>query len=84
MEGISRGIGRYPYRTARTPLHRRIVLTFFYGLPRTTGDIDYFTAVPVNLNLTNRRTRFATAQETQGVASSRWRSEFTARLCSSA
>jgi hypothetical protein len=27
------------------------VLTFFYGLPRTTGDIDYFTAVPANLNL---------------------------------
>jgi Nucleotidyltransferase of unknown function (DUF6036) len=27
------------------------VLTFFYGLPRTTGDIDYFSAVPANLNL---------------------------------
>jgi hypothetical protein len=27
------------------------VLTFFYGLPRTTGDIDYLTAVPANLNL---------------------------------
>jgi hypothetical protein len=27
------------------------VLTFFYGLPRTTGDIDYFTAEPANLNL---------------------------------
>ena len=26
------------------------VLTF-YVLPRTTGDIDYFTAVPANLNL---------------------------------
>jgi hypothetical protein len=25
-------------------------LTFFYGLPRTTGDIDYFAAVPANLN----------------------------------
>jgi hypothetical protein len=27
------------------------VLVFFYGLPRTTGDIDYYTAVPANLNL---------------------------------
>jgi Nucleotidyltransferase of unknown function (DUF6036) len=27
------------------------VLTLFYGLPRTTGDIDYYTAVPANLNL---------------------------------
>ena len=27
------------------------VLTFYYGLPRTTGDIDYFAAVPANLNL---------------------------------
>jgi len=27
------------------------VLCFFYGLPRTTGDIDYYTAVPADLNL---------------------------------
>jgi hypothetical protein len=27
------------------------VLTFYYGLPRTTGDIDYVTAIPANLNL---------------------------------
>jgi hypothetical protein len=27
------------------------VFTYFYGLPRTTGDIDYYTAIPVNLNL---------------------------------
>ena len=27
------------------------VLVHFYGLPRTTGDIDYFTALPANLNL---------------------------------
>ena len=26
------------------------VLTFFYGLPRTTGDIDCYTAVPADLN----------------------------------
>jgi hypothetical protein len=26
-------------------------LVFFYGLPRTTGDIDYYTAIPSNLNL---------------------------------
>jgi hypothetical protein len=26
-------------------------LVFFYGLPRTTGDIDYHTANPSNLNL---------------------------------
>jgi hypothetical protein len=24
---------------------------YFYGLPRTTGDIDYYTAIPANLNL---------------------------------
>lgn len=27
------------------------VLTFFYCLTRTTGDIDYYAAVPANLNL---------------------------------
>jgi hypothetical protein len=27
------------------------VFTYFYGLSRTTGDIDYYTAIPVNLNL---------------------------------
>jgi hypothetical protein len=27
------------------------VLVYFYGLPRTTGDIDYFSAFPANLNL---------------------------------
>jgi hypothetical protein len=27
------------------------MLVHFYGLPGTTGDIDYFTAVPANLNL---------------------------------
>ena len=27
------------------------VLTFFYGLPRTTGDIDYYTAIPADLDL---------------------------------
>ena len=27
------------------------VFAYFYGLPRSTGDIDYFTAVPANLNL---------------------------------
>jgi hypothetical protein len=26
-------------------------LVFFYGLPRTTGDIDYYTAIPSNLDL---------------------------------
>lgn len=29
----------------------RFVVTYFYGVPRTTGDIDYYTAVPANLNL---------------------------------
>src|SRR3981081_826442 len=24
---------------------------YFYGLPRTTGDIDYYTAIPANFNL---------------------------------
>jgi hypothetical protein len=27
------------------------VFAYFYGLPRSTGDIDYFTATPANLNL---------------------------------
>jgi hypothetical protein len=27
------------------------VFAHFYGLPRTTGDIDYCTAVPANFNL---------------------------------
>ena len=27
------------------------VFTYFYGLLRTTGDIDYYTAIPANLNL---------------------------------
>src|SRR5713226_349555 len=28
------------------------VICYFYGLPRPTGDIDYYTAVPANINLT--------------------------------
>ena len=27
------------------------VLSFFYSLGRSTGDIDYYTAIPANLNL---------------------------------
>jgi hypothetical protein len=27
------------------------ILVYFYGLPRTTGDIDYYTAIPANTNL---------------------------------
>ena len=27
------------------------VICHFYGLPRPTGDIDYYSAVPANLNL---------------------------------
>jgi len=27
------------------------VLTVFYGFPRSTGDLDYYTAVPANFNL---------------------------------
>ena len=27
------------------------VLTPFYGFPRSTGDLDYYTAVPANFNL---------------------------------
>jgi uncharacterized nucleotidyltransferase DUF6036 len=26
-------------------------LVFYYGIPRTTGDIDYYTAVPADVNL---------------------------------
>jgi hypothetical protein len=28
------------------------VIAYFYGLARTTGDVDYYTAVPANFNLT--------------------------------
>ena len=28
-----------------------LVICYFYGLPRVTGDIDYYAAVPANLNL---------------------------------
>jgi hypothetical protein len=27
------------------------VICYFYGFPRPTGDIDYYSAVPANLNL---------------------------------
>jgi len=27
------------------------VVCFFYGLPRSTGDIDYYTAIPADVNL---------------------------------
>ena len=27
------------------------VICYFYGLPRTTADIDYYSVVPANLNL---------------------------------
>jgi len=29
------------------------VVCYFYGLPRTTGDLDYYTAIPADLNLTD-------------------------------
>jgi hypothetical protein len=39
------------YRTTRLALHRGFVLCFFYGIGRSTADIDYYTAIPANLNL---------------------------------
>lgn len=27
------------------------ILVYFYGLPRSTGDIDYYSAVPADVNL---------------------------------
>ena len=40
--------------TERLDLHciGGFVVCYFYALPRSTGDIDYYTAVPANLNLT--------------------------------
>ncbi len=42
-------------RMLREPLELHciggFVFTHFYGLSRTTGDIDYYTAIPANLNL---------------------------------
>ena len=30
------------------------VVCFFYGLPRSTGDIDYYTAIPADVNLVEK------------------------------
>ena len=42
-------------RMLREPLELHciggFVFALFYGLPRTTGDIDYYAAIPANLNL---------------------------------
>jgi hypothetical protein len=43
------------------------VLVHFYGLPRTTGDIDYFTAVPANLNLDEIAGQGSTLHKKHGV-----------------
>jgi hypothetical protein len=39
--------------TERISLHciGGFVVCYFYGLPRLTGDIDYYAAVPANFNL---------------------------------
>ena len=38
-----------------------LVLAHFYGVPRSTGDIDYYTAIPANLNLDAIATRLPSA-----------------------
>jgi len=53
------------------------VLVHFYGLPRTTGDIDYYSAVPANLNLDERLTP---SQEIWGLAPSSSRRESSRRI----
>jgi hypothetical protein len=45
------------------------ILVYFYGLPRTTGDIDYYTAIPANTNLDELAGEgLATTQETQSLS----------------
>lgn len=43
------------------------VFTHFYGLPRTTGDIDYYTAIPANLNLDDVAGQGSTLHAKHGV-----------------
>jgi hypothetical protein len=43
------------------------VLVHFYGFPRTTGDIDYFSAVPANLNLHEVAGQGSTLHKRYGV-----------------
>ena len=43
------------------------VFTHFYGIPRTTGDIDYCTAIPANLNLEEVAGQGSPLRENHGV-----------------
>jgi hypothetical protein len=43
------------------------VFTYFYGMPRTTGDIDYYTAIPANLNLDEVAGQGSRLQRKHGV-----------------
>src|SRR5882762_9083294 len=48
------------------------VICYFYGLPRPTGDIDYYSAVPANLNLIEMAGgRFRSRQEIQNSVAPR-------------
>ncbi len=51
MERVSFRDRFHAQRAVGAALHRRFLICYFYGLPRTTGDIDYYSAVPANLNL---------------------------------
>lgn len=43
------------------------VVAYFYGFPRTTGDLDYYTAVPANSNLPEIAGRGAKLYKKYGV-----------------
>jgi hypothetical protein len=51
VEGVPLRAGRHAPTARRTSFIGGFVLTLFYGLPRTTGDIDYYTAIPADFDL---------------------------------
>jgi len=58
-----------------------LVICYFYGLPRVTGDIDYYTAVPANLNLLDIAGEGSElSQQIQNQAASRRRHDDVRRL----
>jgi len=49
------------------------VACFFYGLPRITGDIDYYTAIPAYVDLQTSWGRIAACPTAQNLAAARRR-----------
>jgi len=51
VEGFPRRDRQSVRKTTSNPLHRRFCACLYYGIPPTTGDIDYYTAVPADVDL---------------------------------